>query len=156
MKQLAASLLILSLVLTSKVSAQEVVEVPVYRLPAGEFVDFDGVGMQCFTFSEYQELLRIDTDLHFAGLELQLNRDIMAEHEAAIIQLRTALASADVSINRLTDENLRIMDMWTEENRLRHLAENSPDALGWVGWAVGALAAVIAAALGVTLAVTSN
>ena len=59
----------------------------------------------------------------------------------------TQLLDMDVEASLLRTERNRLLERWTEENRLRLVAENRPDLGSWVAWALVAVEAVIVGVL---------
>lgn len=137
-------------VLPTNVWAQDLAEVPVYRLPEGRRVG----EQRCYNLGEFRELLRIDTELAEAQETIALQQQSLEEQDRIISNLSDAHEAASAQVELLQQERTRLRVQWEEENRQRYEAEASPDVLGWVGWAAAAVAAVTAVALGVTLAVT--
>ena len=98
----------------------------------------------CYTFSAYKRLLQIDADLKAERAQtLQLDLKIQAQQEV-IDTYRAIDVEQKNTIDRLAIENARIHEMWKEENRLRHEAENVPQWGGTLAWIVAGVATVAA------------
>lgn len=128
--RLAHILLVLLLLLPSGAAAQQYER---FRLPEGRRCAVATETYQCFNLGEYVELLHMDEDLrHLTQLHVSDLERIEAL-TAAATELQAAIDSADSQILTLSQERTRLTQLWEEENRLRHEAENRPE-WDWIPW----------------------
>lgn len=123
-----------------------------FRLPEGRRCTVAGATYQCFDLGEYTELLHIDEDLRHLT---ELHTADLARIEAlthASDELRLSLDATRSSVETLEAERLRLTNMWEEENRLRHEAENRPD-WSWIPWTLAGGFAIATLVLGIVVGV---
>lgn len=118
-----------------------------YRLPAGQRLTTPQGTFQGYTLEEFKLLLTMDVDLEnfsqqiFKYIKLQENLTKLNANFSKRLDLK------DKTIKVLQDERLRLTKKWTEENRLRHLAENKPSWTSWLAWGAAATMTAITAVL---------
>ena len=123
-----------------------------FRLPDGHRCSVAAQTYQCFDLGEYTELLHMDEDLRYFT---EVHEADLARIEAlthASDELRLSLDSTRANIETLEAERLRLTNMWEEENRLRHEAENRPD-WDWVPWTIAGGFAIATLVLGIVVGV---
>ncbi len=114
-----------------------------YRLPEGRRCEVDGETFQCFNLEEYRELLFMDNDLRYYD-EAWPRAQSQIEHLGNVAdQLRLALTASEAALAVLSQERDRLLDRWTEENRLRLAAENRPVLGSPLAWALAAGEAIV-------------
>ena len=126
---------------------------PSDRFPAHITVMVEAERYQAFDLGGFQELLRIDSDLVFyqeASTNLATQVRIQ---DARILELEAAQRASTEIIEVLQAERTRLVERWTEENRLRLDAENGLNTNGVVGWVFTAALAVVSLVLGGVVAV---
>ena len=124
-----------------------------YRLPAGvRCIGLPGIPHQCFALSEYVVLLEMDVDLRFYDQAYPIAQEQIATLGNVAMQLNLAVDAATEQIEDLSRERSRLLEQWTEENRLRLEAENRPALGSTVAWVLATSFAIVAAILGGVLA----
>ena len=107
--------------------------------------------MQCYDLEGFKLLLKLETS-HSALVKMN---DLFAlkvqEQDLAAEKLNQAFAAEKAANETLKGENRRLFDLWTEENRKRHLAENRPQMIPWLAWGVAGAALVAAGVLGIVV-----
>ena len=89
----------------------------------------------CFTLDGYKTLLSTQIDL-LAALEREKSFQEQLDIDSGIIKLQEdKLGAKDLIIQDYKIDNKRLLDKWSEENRLRHIAENKP-SYSWLGFAL--------------------
>lgn len=119
--------------------AQDIVR---YRLPEGTRITVAGVTYQAFDLEEYRELLRMDVDLRFQDEFITHLQTRVANYERLVTEYALIVASLEREAEVYQAENTRLLERWTEENRLRHEAENRPMLGSWVAWGFAGIFAV--------------
>ena len=113
-------------------------------LPPGIRCEFEGTTFQCFALQEYRLLLQLDNDLFHYQLRLETLEETIVSLERIQDQLNQAITGYQSQVDVLQTERRRLLERWTEENRLRLEAENVPDIGTWLAWGlVGVEAAVV-------------
>ncbi len=102
----------------------------------------------CFNLENYKKLLQLAVDL---GAELQktdlLSRKVV-EQETIITSQKKIIINKDNVIILYKKDQERLFNLWSEENRKRHLAENRPAYGSWVSWGLAGGFAVSTVVLG--------
>lgn len=124
-----------------------------YRLPAGTRLTTAQGTFQSYTLAEFKLLLKMDVDLE--GFSQQIPKYIKLQENLTKlnVNLGNQLILKDKTIKVLYGERDRLTTKWTEENRLRHLAENKPSVMTWLGWGSAAAMGIVATVLAIVLAV---
>jgi hypothetical protein len=123
-----------------------------YRLPEGRRCVVAGDTFQCFTLAEYVELLEMDVDLRFYAPAYEVSQSLAVSLGSVAVQLNLEIDAATEQIATLSEERSRLLNQWTEENRLRLEAENRPVLGSFVGWGLAAAGAVVIAVLSIVMA----
>ncbi len=119
-----------------------------YRLPEGQRCVVDGVAYQCFALEEYTQLLLMDADLRGYDSAYPIALSQISLLEEVERQLQISLTAAEEQVVTLQTERTRLLEQWTEENRLRLEAENRPMIGSVVAWVLAAGGWIAAAILG--------
>lgn len=123
-----------------------------HRLPLGTRLTVNGQTYQGFVINEYQELLRMDADLkYYTNLHI-VHEARSLELHVAVDELKLALGSSDNEVRLLQLERTRLTDLWSEENRLRHTAENST-SWSWLPWTLTGVLGIVTTILIIILGV---
>lgn len=122
-----------------------------HRLPSGRRCMIDGESFQCFSLSEYIQLLEMDVDLQFYDAAYPIAERMIATLEGINTQLTISLDATAAQVDILSAERTRLIAKWTEENRLRLEAENKPLFGSWLAWGVAAAEAAVIVFLSVIL-----
>ena len=69
--------------------------------------------------------------------------------EAEIETLEGMSAELNLQVGTLQAERDRLFNLWKDENRRRHEAENRPAVGSWIAWSVAAVAAALALGFGI-------
>jgi len=146
MNILSSLCLVVTLFLASSVHAQDYVR---FRLPQGTRLTVSGHTYQGFDLGEYRELLLMDEDLRYLTALHATDSTRILELTTASNEFRLALASCESQVITLSAERTRLTDLWREENRLRHVAEEHPWA--WVPWGIAGAFLVSTITLGIVL-----
>lgn len=122
-------------------------------LPEGERINIGTAEeKQCYDLEGYRALLKMAVDLDTLREQVILWQAKADAQQHIILDLREIDASQQDSIATLEAENERLFNLWKEENRLRHEAENVPEWGSWTGWVVAGVATLAAGGvLGYTL-----
>jgi hypothetical protein len=127
---------------------------PSPRFPPSQQVQIDGERHQAFDLGGFTELLRIDQELQAALLDVTILRGQRRWLEEQVGSLRTQLDVLDEQVRVLQQERERLVELWTEENRLRLLAENKPDISRFIGWTTAGLFGVATLVLAIILGIS--
>lgn len=112
-----------------------------------------GEELQCYDLEGFKGLLKLDAELEgMLRLHTLLDNKVQ-QLEFILSNQESMLKNKSVSVVLLQNENERISNLWKQENKLRHEAENKPQAGAWLGWGLASMATFVAVVLGVTLAV---
>lgn len=125
-----------------------------YKLPAGTRLQTPQGTFQGYSLEEMKILLKMDVDLESCDFQFPELRNLLSATEQLVKANEAIIKSKDVQIDILKKEQSRLTEKWSQENKLRHECENKPRFGSWVAWAIAAVSASTAIALGVTLAVT--
>jgi hypothetical protein len=121
---------------------------PSDRFPGSVQIDIQGERHQAFSLGGFTELLRIDADLMIAEASIQLldqQLDVAAER---LVEMETAQDACEERVTVLQTERTRLLERWTDENRLRLEVENRPMIGEPIAWILAAGATVVAVILG--------
>jgi hypothetical protein len=119
------------------------------HIPLGRRCVVDGEIFQCYNLEEFRQLLGFDVDFHYLQLEVLELRDLNLSLTEVIRLQGESIELQAQSIDLLQAERSRLVQKWTDENRLRLEAENRPMIGSWVAW--GLVAAEAAVILGMVL-----
>lgn len=122
-----------------------------YRLPAGQRLTTAQGTFQGYTLEEFKLLLKMDVDLESFTQQIPKYVEVLENNDKLISNLHKQLELKDKSITILQEERVRLTEKWTEENRLRHVAENKGSWTPWLAWGAAGVATVVAAVLSVVL-----
>ncbi len=109
--------------------------------------------LQGFNLAEFKMLLRIHADYRALWTQVPLLRKSTKQYQALAGNLSKQLKLQGEESNLLRAERTRLAKKWQEENRLRHLAENKPSIMTWLGWGSAAVMGIVATVLAIVLAV---
>lgn len=115
-----------------------------YRLPAGTRITTNGETYQAFNLGEYRDLLLMDADLQRLELTEMATQQQLSSLRTAAAEYQQALAAVDSQVVTLQAERTRLTNLWQEENRLRHLAENGT-SWSWIPWTLVVVTSTVAA-----------
>ena len=126
---------------------------PLFRLPAGTRLQTPQGTFQGYTLEEMKTLLKMDVDLESFEVQLPKIKFSMESAEKAIKAQEVMLKSKDRQVDLLKQDQVRLTEKWSQENKLRHECENKPKFGSWVAWGIAAVLGATALALGITLVV---
>lgn len=124
-----------------------------YRLPAGQRLTTAQGTFQGYTLEDFKVLLKMDVDLESFSEQIPKYIKLQENLTKLNVNLNEQLQLVNKNVKILQDERLRLTKKWTEENRLRHLAENKVSWTTWFAWGAAGVATLVAAILGVILVV---
>ena len=127
-----------------------------YRLPPGKRLTVQSETFQGYSLEEFKLLLKMDVDLESFSKQVPKYIKLQEDLTKLNVNLNERLELAQSVITILHGERDRLTKKWTEENRLRHLAENKPSILSWLGWGAAAVMGIVATVLAVILVVKSD
>ncbi len=142
-----SSLLILCI--TTKATAQEYHR---YRLPPGSRCG----NSQCFSLTEYQDLLRMDSDLRFAishSEQLRLQVDTLS---AAVVDLQNGFMASQTNADLMRQERDRLLERWESAQVELNSVNNQTDIMEIIAWALAGGFAVTTLVLGLIVGVSAN
>jgi hypothetical protein len=130
----------MTLIATSQVVAAEPP-----RLPPSEAKTVAGERWQCYDFENFKLLLKFEAD-HQACIWKQIETDERDDQlKEQVDALRNVVKLHEASIGDLRAENDRLFKQWSEENKLRHEAENKPQLGSWIAWSVAGVSTAVLA-----------
>lgn len=127
-----------------------------YRLPVGTRLTVPQGTFQGYSLEEFKVLLKMDIDLESFSKQIPKYIKLQENLTKLTVNLGNQLKLKDKTIKVLYSERDRLTKKWTEENRLRHIAENKPSVWTWLGWSAAAAATLVATVLAVILVVKDN
>lgn len=122
-------LFVFLLLCTTAVHAQDYVR---FRLPLGTRLTVAGETYQGFNLGEYRALLVMDEDLRELTTLQGINTARITSLATAATEYQLAVTGCETQVSILAAERVRLTALWTEENRLRNLAESS--SWSWLPW----------------------
>lgn len=149
MRHIAILLAFLAVFMPAMASGQEITR---FRLPEGRRCTVAAEVYQCYNLGEFRELLHIDADLRHLTEQHTLDLARIEALTQADSELRLSLTTTREMVTTLEAERTRLTEMWEEENRLRHEAENRPD-WSWLPWTLAAGFAIATLVLGIVVGV---
>jgi hypothetical protein len=126
---------------------------PLYKLPAGVRLQTPQGTFQGYSLEEMKTLLKMDVDLESFETQLPKIKSALESAEKAIQAQEIMLKSKDAQIDLLKQDQTRLTEKWSQENKLRHECENKPKFGSWIAWGTAAVLGATALALGITLVV---
>jgi hypothetical protein len=127
-----------------------------YRLPEGMRLTVQQGTFQAYSLEEFKLLLKMDVDLESFTKQIPKYIKLQENLTKLNVNINKQLELAQNTIKVLYGERDRLTKKWTEENRLRHLAENKPSIMTWLGWGSAAAMGIVATVLAVILVVKKN
>lgn len=123
----------------------------VYRLPRGSMLGEGDSRKICYTFTQYKDLLHLDSDLKMLDTSLPPLREALMEIKVANKELRLAIAVSETQLRVMSEDRARLSKQWEAENLARHKAENKPMFGSWIPWALSGVlgAAVVGIVVGI-------
>lgn len=122
-------------------------QTPPEHIPEGHRCVSAGETFQCFDLEDYKQVLKADIR---HGKCLERNEALEQKDQNARIQifnLKKAVEIQEMRTEQVINDNRRIYQMWLEENKKRHEAENQPQYGSWLLWAATGTFAVTTAVL---------
>lgn len=118
---------------------------PVKRtLPKGRLIQ----NHKAYTLEEMKTILHIYVDYKkWFDIVPEQKRQLKLFEDLTVNQAQQ-LKLRGQEVKTLREERKLLTKKWTEENRLRHLAENKPSFGSWIAWGTAAAMAALAAVLG--------
>lgn len=117
-------------------------------LPSGEVHTLQGRVLKCFNLEQFKDIVTIRAERDSAQntastflIQVAVLKRATNHLEGVITDLKSVVKTQDA-------ENTRVHDMWKEENRLRHIAENKSRFGSWIPWVAAGVLAVSTATLG--------
>ena len=127
-----------------------------YRLPAGQRLTTPQGTFQGFTLEDFKVLLKMDVDLESFSQQIPKYIKLQENLTKLNANLNKQLEVVNLNVKILQDERVRLTKKWIEENKLRHLAENKPSIMTWLGWGAAAVMGIVATVLAVILTVKDD
>jgi hypothetical protein len=116
-----------------------------FTVPPREFVEVDKVRYMAFDLESSGLLMaKLSCGYFFKQRSAVLSKRAN-QQSLALEEYREINTLQTEKINFLQDDRTRIVDMWKEENKKRHKAENKSS----YGWTVAAFASAVAVSFGV-------
>ena len=122
-------------------------------LPNGKLVEDQGVKLKCFTLEEFKVILKLEADLQTYVKQVAKYDKSLSDYDKLRLNLVSQLASKSKQVKVLSADLDRLTKKWTEENRLRHIAENRVPFTTWIAWGTAGVATAVATVLVIVLAV---
>lgn len=107
---------------------------PSERFPESTTIQIDGERHEAFDLGGFRALLKIDAELSIASRLVSNLQDQVQEYRLLDERLQLALSEREAQIDILQAERERLIERWTEENKLRLEAENKPSIGSWLGF----------------------
>jgi len=124
-----------------------------YRLPEGTRLKTPQGTFQGYTLEDFKVLLKMDVDLESFSKQIPKYVKLKEDLTKLSVNLTKQVISKDKVIYILQSERARLTVKWTEENRLRHLAENKVSWTSWLAWGCAGVMSILSAVLlGIVLA----
>jgi hypothetical protein len=121
---------------------------PPKHLPKGERIDQGTpTERQCYSATEFVQLLQLDAAHQACLKQRALLEDQNAELKTAVENLLEAAKLQAKAAEDLRADRDRMFELWKEENRRRHEAEQKPHWGSWLGWGTAAVMTVTTAVL---------
>lgn len=116
-------------------------------LPQGRRVEVGREMLHCFNFDEYKSLVVMNRELEAVSAEMVLDKErkVLLSKEIDLLKGIQKVQVAQVKL--FSDENERLFQLWKEENRKRHVAENKPAWGSYLAWSLAGVFAVSTATL---------
>lgn len=113
------------------------------HLPEGKRVNKGAPDeMQCYELEGFKTLLRLDADFSWC-LKSKKKLDIKTKQQASVIlSLEKIVQAKDDNILLLKKENVRLFNMWKDENKKRHRAENKTSLSTTLAWSAAGVFAI--------------
>ncbi len=124
-----------------------------YRLPGGVRLTTPQGTFQGFTLEDFKVLLKMDVDLESYSQQIPKYIKLQENLTKLNVNFNKQLETSTLTVSILQAERGRMLKKWTEENRLRHLAENKVPWTTWLAWGSAAVATLVATVLAVILLV---
>lgn len=106
-----------------------------------------GEKYQCFTLSGTKDLINIYNEREHCFEQEAILEDALGLKLQKIAALEEIVKIKTESVDTLNFENNRLFLQWTEENKLRHEAEQKPQFGSWVAWGTAGVFVVTTAVL---------
>ena len=116
-------------------------------LPKGRQLTTPQGILRGYTLAEFKVLLKIEASYRSWGLQLPTYRKMVSDFKQLTENQVKQVKLLQNQMLTLKTDRSRLSKKWTEENRLRHLAENRPNFGSWLSWGVAAAMAATAAVL---------
>ena len=115
------------------------------RIPPRGTLIHDGTEVKrCLGVSDYKDVIQTyEDEAHFRE-QYDRQKDIINEQKSIILDYGKITRNQEKTIDLLNSENHRLYDLWKEENKKRHLAENKVTIGGIAGWVSAGLFAALA------------
>jgi hypothetical protein len=118
-----------------------------YRLPEGTRLSVQQGTFQAYSLEEFKLLLKMDVDLESFSKQIPKYIKLQENLVDLNVNLGAQIALLSKNIKILYEERDRLTKKWTEDNRLRHLAENKVSWWTWVGFGSAVVMGVVVAVL---------
>ena len=122
-------------------------------LPDGEMHTLQGRVLRCFDLEQFKSIVIITEERRAADKRALLLADQVAVLLDASVHLNGQVTDLEAIRDSLQVETVRLRDMWKEENRLRHIAENNPRFGSWIPWVTTAILATTSVTLGLVVVI---
>jgi len=114
------------------------------ELPKGDRRGSGSSEVMCYDLENFTLLLQMDSDLTICHAEVTIRTHLADDLKLQVKTLKELVAVTEDNNTILKTENTRLFELWKEENKRRHEAENAPKWGSWMGWIVAGVATAVA------------
>lgn len=100
--------------------------------------------MRCYDLENYKLLLELDNERQECLVLQPLFRRQIMNQQTTIESLNEQISSNEIIVKTLEYDRDRYKNMWIEENRARHEAEETPRFGSALPWAIATVAGIVA------------
>ena len=118
-----------------------------HKLPVGKSLQLKSETLRVYTLEEFKVILQIYNDYKKFYSEKEQLRAANTHLLSIESEQVKSMKSKDKVISIQELELGRLTKKWTEENRLRHVAENKPKFGSWIAWGTAGAMAIVAGVL---------
>ena len=124
-------------------------ELPAF--PTGKVFVINNERFKGYSLEEIKKLLLIDNSARSFEIQLFKYRKLLSDYDILTntLTIKSKLQENDIVLLKKNAD--RLTKKWTEENRLRHLAENKPNFGNWIAWSCAGVTTATALILGTVL-----
>lgn len=93
----------------------------------------------CYDLVGFKALLKLDADYAMCRELRRRLEDVVVHQRRALKRKDEAIQKKDAILESCQAESQRVFDLWKDENRKRHEAEQAPRWGTWLSWGVAAV-----------------